>query len=148
MIEEVHSDENGTLARIMTAARFLLGLPIPPPNPPQFPNRPNVPGSQQERTTTATTPPHENRETPSPSRPPRVPLDPLSDDSDTLVHDDDSDDDYDDSPLPTPSRLRDRLRRPRNEYTHWRRHVFRLVQMGGHRYYDVRGDAVSSPGNA
>ena len=32
------------------------------------------------------------------------------------------------------------------EAAQWRRHVFRLVEKDGHRYYDIRGDAVSYSG--
>jgi hypothetical protein len=151
MIEEVHSDENGTLGHTANVEHFCLGLPICLTSPPQFSNQPTIPSSQQEHTMTATIPPHENQETLSPSHPPCILLDPPSDDSNNLMPDGDSNNEYEDSLLPTPHRLREQFRRPSNrsnESTHWQRHVFRLVERDGCKYYDVRGDAVSSSGNA
>jgi hypothetical protein len=134
-----------------TPEHFRLGLPLRPNSPPHSSsrpaNQPDVLNSQQERTTTETTGSHENRDSQSPRTPPPVRHDPPSDDADDTEPPRDSEDEYEDSPLPTPRRLRAQFKRPEIP-AYWRRHVFRLVERGGHRYYDVRDDAVSSSCNA
>jgi hypothetical protein len=152
MIEEVHSDENNTLGPTANPEPFLLGLPLRPISPPHSSNRPaNQPAvvnSQQERTTAGSIDSDETLDAPSSSRLSPVPHIPPADDSEDTDNPDDSDDEYEDSPLPTPRRLRTMFKRPRKpaQESTQQIHVFRLVERGGRRYYDVRGDAVSSPG--
>jgi len=151
IIEKVHSNENGTLGSAANSGPFRLGLLHRPTSPPQFfnspGNEPNVSSSQQESTTANKTVPDENRNTLSSSHPHPVHDDAPLGDADDSDPPHDSDNESDDFHLPTPRRLRAMFKRPRiptQESTHWQRHVFRLVERNGQRYYDVRRDAVSS----
>jgi hypothetical protein len=152
IIEEVYSNDNDTLDPTVNSDPFRLGLrlrPISPPHSSDRPaNQPNVTSSQQECTTTA---PHENRNTQSSSHSSPARNNPSLGDADDSEPPHDSDDEYGDSPLPTPRRLRTKFKRPRipaQASISWQRHVFRLVERNGRRYYDVRHDAVSSSDNA
>jgi hypothetical protein len=155
MIEDVHSDENNILGPPTNPEPFRLGLPLRPTSPTHSatrpPDQPVVVSPQQERTTSEATVSPENPDIRSSRRPSPVPQHPPSEDADDTDPPADTDDELEDIPLPRPLRLQNNFRRPKapaQEPVNWKRHEFRLVEMNRRRYYDVRGDAVSSSGNA
>lgn len=145
--EDVYSDGYHTIVPTMSDTPFRLGLPIRRNSPPLSFNglahRPNVFDSQSERITAGTSTAYENRDAELPS----IPYDPQRDDSKVTVTAHKSEDEEIEI-LPIMTRRRARAvevpNRPAQTPTLWPKHMFRLVEKCGHRYYDVRGDAVGS----
>jgi len=154
------SNENNTLGPVANPERFRLGALLRPSsptgNPHHSPTRPNILSTQQQRTTAQEAASEDNGNAGSSTHPSKNLHNPPSEHADDNELPDDEEDDSDDEVLPMPARLRARFKSKRKEaekqsqksqeVTLWPRHVFRLEERDGHRYYDVRGDAVSYSG--
>jgi len=159
---DVSSNENNTLGPVTNTERFRLGALLRPSSPTgtphHSPTRPNVLSTQQHHTTAQEAVSENNGNAESSTHPSQNLHNPPSEraDDNKLPHDDDEEDDSDDEVLHMPATLGAKFKSKRKEaekrskksqeVTLWPRHVFRLVERDGHRYYDVRGDAVSYSG--